>query len=170
MNLQFFLNIFFKTLPQFLVADEADAVNSVVWVPQHPFTNGLLFTVPTFPFWPLPAQEVPMKTCDLDLRAPLRQASLDLSWCWGGDGCSFHWTQIWKVGGLETTQGGCQWHCSQGNASEKWRKKSISEEIVWALHLVMPAFGQFCFWANKSHKFESRQLFAAHPNTWTFHN
>lgn len=72
-------------------------MNSVVWVPQYPFTNGLLFTVLTFPFWPLPAQKVPMKTCDLGLHAPLSQAVLDLSWRWGGDGCSLHWTQIWKV-------------------------------------------------------------------------
>ena len=105
-------------------------MNSVVWVPQRLFTNGLLFTVPTFPFWPLLAQKVPMKTGDLGLHAPLSQAGLDLSWRWAGDGCSLHWTQIWKIGSLETTQGGCQWHCSLESVSEKWRKKSISEKIV----------------------------------------
>ena len=71
-----------------------------------------------------------MKTGDLGLHAPLSQADLDLSWRWGGDGCSLHWTQIWKIGSLETTQGGCQWHCSLESVSEKWRKKSISEKIV----------------------------------------
>ena len=57
-------------------------MNSVVWVPQRLFTNGLLFTVPIFPFWPLLAQKVPMKTGDLGLHAPLSQAGLDLSWRW----------------------------------------------------------------------------------------
>ena len=32
------------------------------------------------------------------------------------------------------------------------------------------SFGQFHFWANTSHKFESRQLFVAYPITWIVHS
>lgn len=152
------------------MADEADAVNSVFGFPNIHSPTVSCSPCPHFPFGHSQPRKFPWKhvtwVCVLPWARPVCTypgAGVDMvALC----------TEL-RSGKLEVWKShheGAARALQPGKRQWEMEKEIISEEIVWALHLVMPAFGQFRFWANMSHKFESRQLFAAHPNTWIFHN
>ena len=168
----FLLKKFFETLPRFLVGRwgrccEFCGLGSPTpihqWSPVHCAHISLLATPSPESshenMWPGPA-------CSPE---PGRSGLiLALGWRW----LLFALDSDLEGWRLETTHGGCQypsaWKAWVRNGERNPFPRKLFDTHIQSCLWV--SFGQFHFWANTSHKFESRQLFVAYPITWIVHS